>query len=116
MIEMIRRIFVLAGDRRKTLLTAVVLNILQNCCTGGMYLFVMAAIVSLVDGTFGMGTLLQCSLCMAGLLVLRYALEYQVTSFRPPPGTKSCGTCGSGRAGGWSSCRWALFRRNGWGA
>ena len=52
MIEMIRRIFVLAGDRRKTLLTAVVLNILQNCCTGGMYLFVMAAIVSLVDGTF----------------------------------------------------------------
>ena len=86
MIEMIRRIFVLAGDRRKTLLTAVVLNILQNCCTGGMYLFVMAAIVSLVDGTFGMGTLLQCSLCMAGLLVLRYALEYQVTRLQAAAG------------------------------
>lgn len=86
MIEMIRRIFVLAGDRRKTLLTAVVLNILQNCCTGGMYLFVMAAIVSLVDGTFGMDTLLQCSLCMAGLLVLRYALEYQVTRLQAAAG------------------------------
>ena len=71
MIEMIRRIFALAGDRRKTLFIAVVLNILQNCCTGGMYLFVMVAIVNLVDGTFGMGVLWQCSLCMVGLLVLR---------------------------------------------
>ncbi len=86
MIEMIRRIFALAGDRRKTLLAAVTLNILQNCCTGGMYLFVMMAIVSLVDGAFGTGVLLQCGLCMAGLLALRYALEYQVTRLQSAAG------------------------------
>ena len=86
MIEMIRRIFALAGGRRKTLLAAATLNILQNCCTGGIYLFVMAAIVSLVNGTFGMGVLVRYSLCMAGLLALRYVLEYQVTRLQAAVG------------------------------
>lgn len=86
MIEMIRRIFALAGGRRKTLLAAATLNILQNCCMGGIYLFVMAAIVSLVNGTFGMGVLVRYSLCMAGLLALRYVLEYQVTRLQAAVG------------------------------
>lgn len=86
MIEMIRRVFELAGDRRRTLLAAAMLNILQNCCTGGMYLFVMQAIVSLVEGTFGMDVLVRYSLGMAGLLVLRYALEYGVTRLQATAG------------------------------
>ena len=86
MFEMIRRIFALAGEKRKTLAVAVLLNILQNCCTGGIYLVVMAALVHLADGSLDMGIVMRCALGMAALLVLRYVLEYRVTSLQASAG------------------------------
>ena len=82
MIEMIRRIFELAGPQRGRLLAAALLNIVQNCCTGGICLTVLFAMVRLLEGRFVTETLIHCTLGMAALLVVRYVLEYVSTSMQ----------------------------------
>lgn len=82
MIEMIRRIFELAGQRKGRLCSAIFFNIVQNCCTGCIYLIVLFAMVKLFEENFTMDTLIQCSLAMIALLILRYVLEYVSTSIQ----------------------------------
>ncbi|HJD96355.1 ABC transporter ATP-binding protein [Mailhella massiliensis] len=79
---MIRRIFELAGHRKGRLRSAIFLNIIQNCCTGCIYLAVLFAIMKLLEGNFTMDTLIRCSLGMIALLILRYVLEYVSTSIQ----------------------------------
>lgn len=78
MINMIRRIFKIAGEKQKILVKSTFLNILQNFCNGALYVIILLALSKIVDGDFRTNDLWLFSFSMLAVFIIRIILEYFV--------------------------------------
>ncbi len=86
MIRLIRKLYGLAGEKRRDLRAAALLQALEAMCESGVYLIIFRTVASLLQGIWDQGALVRASLILLGLFAARCLLEYFVNRLQSAAG------------------------------